>query len=477
MTPPPDPAPRPADAGFDPPLRSSLMTHRAALLALSLAAVLPACRDPAPPPPRPAAAPDSGPAVEDTAGALAPVAGDQPVDTAIRSAQRAVRGNPRRTRPLLELAQAFIRKARERSDPSWYEQAGDAVDRALRIDRDDATALQLQAHLFMQDHRFREARDAAQRIIDRHPNSSATYGVLGDAEMEVGHYAAAERAYQRMNDMRPNLASYARASWMRWLLGDIEGAIEVGQRAIGAGSPRSPEEVAWTTAQLGNLYVAVDDLDQAAQQYASAMRLFPDHPPAHLGLGRVAEARGDLAGAITHYQAAVRGSSITEHLAALAEALDAAGRAPEAREVTAQLERAGRRSDPRTLSLFYANRDIEHDAAVALARRELTHREDDVYTQDALAWALLRAGQLDEAQAMSTRARRLNTPEARFLFHGGMIALARGDRAEARSLLSDALQLNAHFDRRGVAEARRALASLGADAGPGPSPTPTRPAR
>jgi tetratricopeptide (TPR) repeat protein len=449
------------------------MTHRAALLALSLAALAPACRDPAPPVHRPAAAPDAGPAADDATGALAPVAGDQPVDALIRTAQRAVRANPRRTRPLLELAQAFVRKARERSDPSWYEQARDAIDRALRIDRDDATALQLQANLLMQGHRFREARDAALRIIERHPNNSVSYGILGDAEMEVGHYDAAERAYQRMNDMHPNLASYTRASWMRWLLGDIEGAIEVGRRAVGAGSPRSPEEVAWTAAQLGNLYLAVDDLDQAAQQYEGALRTFPDHPPSHLGMGRVLEARGDLPGALDHYRAAVRGSAITEHYAALVDALDAAGRADEVREVTAQLERAGRRSDPRTLSVFYANRDLEHDAAVALARRELGNREDDVYTQDALAWALLRAGQLDEAQAMSTRARRLNTPEARFLFHGGMIALARGDRAEARSLLSDALQLNAHFDRHGVAEARRALASLGADAGP----TPNGPAR
>ena len=102
-------------------------------------------------------------------------------------------------------------------------------------------------------------------------------------------------------------------------------------------------------------------------------------------------------------------------------------------------------------------------AAVALARRELSNRDEDVYTQDALAWALLRAGNLEEAQAMSVRARRLNTPEARFLFHGGMIALARGDRAEARTLLTDAVQLNAHFGRLGVAEARRALATLGAD--------------
>lgn len=445
------------------------MPYRRALC-LALALALPACRE-APPPARSSrpAAPATVP--DDLTGAMAAVAGDAPVDNLIRTAQGAVRRNPRRTRPLLDLAQAFIRKARERADPAWYEQANDAVNRALRVDREDAVALQLQAHLLMQDHRFRDARAAAERIVARHPNNSATYGILGDAEMELGHYAAAEQAYQRMANMRPNLASYTRASWMRWLLGDIEGAIDVGRRAVAAGSPRSPEEIAWTTVQLGNLYLAVDDLDQAAQAYDSALRTFPDHPPALLGLGRVAEARDNLPEAVTRYQAAVRGSSITEHLAALADALDAAGRTAEAREATAQLERAGRRSDPRTLSLFYANRDAEHAAAVELARRELANREEDIYSQDALAWALFRNGDLDEAQAMSARARRLNTPEARFLFHGGMIALARGDRAEARSLLSDALQLNAHFDRRNVAEARRALGTLGADAA---TPPPAR---
>ena len=74
---------------------------------------------------------------------------------------------------------------------------------------------------------------------------------------------------------------------------------------------------------------------------------------------------------------------------------------------------------------------------------------------------------------MSVRARRLNTPEARFLFHGGMIALARADRAEARTLLTEALQLNSHFGRLGVAEARRALATLGVDTDAS-TPRPTR---
>ncbi len=441
------------------------MTH---LRPLTLLTLLAACRQAPPPSRSPVDAGTPALVVIEEGGALAPSPGDAPVDRMIRAAQHAARENPRRTRPLLDLAQAFIRKAREQSDPAFYEQARDAIDRALRIDRDDAFALQVQAHLQMQDHRFREARDAAQRIIDAHPQNSAPYGILGDAEMELGHYDAAEHAYQRMLNMRPNLASYTRASWMRWLLGDIDGAIDLGHRAIGAGNPRNPEELAWTMGQVGNLHLAVDDLDAARQQYESALRTFPDDPPALLGMGRVLAARGDVPAAIERFRAAVRGSSTTEHLAALAGALETAGRASDAREVVAQLERAGRRSDPRTLATYYADRDVEHDAAVELARRELGNRDQDVFSQDALAWALFRAGQLDEAQRMSTLARRLNTPEAKFLFHGGMIALARRDRAEARSLLSDALQLNPHMDPRNVREARAALASIGGDAGTGP---------
>ena len=62
------------------------------------------------------------------------------------------------------------------------------------------------------------------------------------------------------------------------------------------------------------------------------------------------------------------------------------------------------------------------------------------------------------------RARRIHTRDARFAFHAGMIALALGHRPEAATLLREALATNAHFDARGAAEARRALATLG-DAG------------
>jgi tetratricopeptide (TPR) repeat protein len=438
------------------------MTHRRPLLSVFI--LLHACREPEAPP-RVSASLDAAVA-RDELGALAPVLGDTPTDRSLREAQLAVRRNPGRTRPLLRLAQLYVRKAREASDPSLYERADDAVTRALRIDPNDLSALQVRGLVLMQDHRFAEARDLATRAIARDRQQAIFYGLLGDAEMEVGHYTAAETAYQQMVNLRPNLASYSRGSWLRWLIGDPDGAIDLGRHAVEAGSPRVPEELAWTIVQLGNLQFSIGDLAGALTNYEAALRVFPNYPSALDARGVLRRARGDLAGAVSDARLAVLGSTTTEHLLHLGEAQRAAGRQAEADSTFAQAERAGRRSDPRALSLFYANHNRDQAAAVELARRELAARPDEVYSQDALAWALFRQGQLDEAAVLIDRARRLGTREARFAFHAGMIARARRAPDAARTLLCEALQMNPYFDVDGVAEARRALQEMDAGACP-----------
>jgi tetratricopeptide (TPR) repeat protein len=286
--------------------------------------------------------------------------------------------------------------------------------------------------------------------------------------MEVGHYEAAEAAYQRMIDLSPNLASYSRGSWLRWLIGDVDGALDLGRRAVEAGSPRVPEELAWTIVQLGNLHAARGDADEALRNFDAALRVFPNYPAALDARGALRRARGDAAAAVADARAAAQGSSTTEHLLHLGEALEDAGQRAEADEVYAQAERAGRRSDPRALALFYANHDRDHEAAVALARREIAARPEDVYAQDVLAWTLARAGQTDEAARLIDRARRMGTREARFAFHAAVIARAKGDAAAARTLACEALAMNPRFDPRGVAEARALVgerACAPADAG------------
>jgi Flp pilus assembly protein TadD len=83
-----------------------------------------------------------------------------------------------------------------------------------------------------------------------------------------------------------------------------------------------------------------------------------------------------------------------------------------------------------------------------------------VYIDDAYAWALYRAGHVDEARRMSAQALRLGTRDARLLYHAGAIAIAAGDRAHGRGLVTQALALNPGFDFTGSAEARKLLAPV-----------------
>jgi len=119
----------------------------------------------------------------------------------------------------------------------------------------------------------------------------------------------------------------------------------------------------------------------------------------------------------------------------------------------ADLLRLGRH-DRRTLAQFLATKNLAIDKALSLARAERRARPG-IYSEDTLAWALYRAGRLDEARAAADRALEHGTKDARLLYHAGAIRLAQGERDAGRTLIASALALNPKFDVTGAAEARR----------------------
>src|SRR5205807_8990054 len=82
------------------------------------------------------------------------------------------------------------------------------------------------------------------------PARPTAYGVLVDALVELGRYDEATAAAQVMTDMRPDLSSYSRISYLRELHGDTNGAMAAMRLAIQAGPLRS-EATAWCDVQLG----------------------------------------------------------------------------------------------------------------------------------------------------------------------------------------------------------------------------------
>ena len=75
-----------------------------------------------------------------------------------------------------------------------------------------------------------------------------------------------------------------------------------------------------------------------------------------------------------------------------------------------------------------------------MARQELKNRED-IFTIDAMAWALYAANRIPEARTFSNRAVATGTQDARLFYHAGVIALAAGDIEESRQWFNKAIAI------------------------------------
>jgi tetratricopeptide (TPR) repeat protein len=264
--------------------------------------------------------------------------------------------------------------------------------------------------------------------------------------------------------LRPDLSSYNRASYYRFVAGDPAGAIEVMKKAISAGS-RSAENVAWCYVDLGNLYFKTGRIKEAEAAYQSALRIFPAYHPAHAGLGRALAAEGRIPEAIDSYRRAQASVPLVEYAGALEDLYTLAAKPDEARkqagmvDMIDRMERAGGLNVNRNLAMVYADHDRKLDRALELVQTELAGRRD-IYTYDALAWVLFKNKKYAEAAHAKEKALELGTPEPAFYYHAGMIESALGQTQQAAKHLQRALEINARFDPRQAALAEAALKEL-----------------
>ena len=316
--------------------------------------------------------------------------------------------------------------------------------------------------VLVNEHKFDEARDLAQQILQRAPMDLMALGTLSDAYLEVGRYEEATTAAQKMMDMKPSLPSYTRASYLAWLRGDEKTALENIHEAIDAGKdPKDPEPRCWVMVQAAMIFWHKGDYPGADAGFKATLKECPDYPPALVGTGRVALGAGDFERARSVLELAFKESPLAVTAWLLGDARAGAGDAKGAEDAYGKVVKIGRGTDPRTLALFWATKDREHDEALRFVEKEKKVR-DDLYTEDTLAWALYRLGRFADARAASEKATALGTKDARLLYHAGAIRIAAGDRAAGEKLVKEALALNPKFDVTGSAEAARLVADEGA---------------
>ena len=382
------------------------------------------------------------------------------IDATIAAVQDRVRSGMAIASDFATLGSAYLQKARATAEPSYYSLAARALKRSLSEQPQDLPSLVGMGELALGRHDFADARRWARRVLRIDAHNATAHGILGDAAVELGRYGDALRSYQKMIDLRPSLASFARVSYARELAGDVPGAITAMKRAVVAGSTTADE--AWALNQLGDLYFNSGRLRAADRTYRSALAIAPDFVPPHAGLGRVEAARGSIGEAIRRFEAIADRYPLPQYVALLGDFYVASGRSEDARRqyelVRAQEElfdAAGVIPDVE-VTLFLADQGNDPRSALTLARAQYAERPS-VRVADALGWSLFKTGRIAQARRFSAESLRLGTQDASYHFHAGMIAKALGDRPAAHRHLSRALAINPHFSVLDSVRAKREL--------------------
>ncbi len=298
------------------------------------------------------------------------------------------------------------------------------------------------------EHDYPAALEAAKALNKRVPDDVMVYGLLTDANVELGNYSDAEVSAQWMLNLRPgNRPALIRAAHLRELFGDPEGAYELMDLALQSTPPSETEERAKALAQMGHYRLASANTDAAEKLLQQALKISAGYPPALKDLAEVRIAQKRYAEAVDLRQERYRREPRAGNLYDLAEALHLAGRETEAKETFAEfeakafLEASNKDNSNRELVFYYADHAQQPAKALKVAQQEYAWRHD-VFTLDAYAWALHVNGQDGEARKQMEIALAVGIRDAKLFRHAGDIAVQAGDLAAAEKYLRQSVELN-----------------------------------
>src|SRR3984885_2402631 len=187
-----------------------------------------------------------------------------PATQSIAGARTAVSDKPTEYAGYNLLATALVRRAQETSDGSFYTQAEEALKKSLEIAPNNFDTEKIQVSILLGEHEYPAALEAARALNKRVPDDVMVYGLLTDANVELGNYSDAENSAQWMLNLRPgNLPALTRAAHLRELFGDTEGAYELMELAYQSTAPTETLERAWILTQMGHLRLASGDTTSA----------------------------------------------------------------------------------------------------------------------------------------------------------------------------------------------------------------------
>ena len=393
-----------------------------------------------------------------------------PTKKSIAQFQARVSKNPHDFRSAIVLARLHMRNAREQDHFDSYVDAENVLRSALQFSPTENSIRSFLAETLMAQHRFTAAKKLAEKVIAEVPGSWMALSTLGDANMQLGNYQAAEKHYQKLTTRCNSAAATIRLSRYLEVTGNIEQAIHLAKSALqnqqALHSLKSTE--GWFHWRLGSLYLANGEHAAAKPYFESALDLNPRDSESLADLGKIAFIEGDTALAIRNLKKAIDLAEKPPYLILLGHIHHANHQLPEAKSVCEQARKllheeakhpvAGP-AHARERARFLLQQNEQTELALRLAKQDFKTRPD-LFAHDLLAWAYYKNGRIADAKKAIEQALAVNNRNAEILFHAGMIAAEIGEPRVAAERLSKALKLNAHFSIPGAAIAKMKLNEL-----------------
>jgi tetratricopeptide (TPR) repeat protein len=361
------------------------------------------------------------------------------------------------------LGDAYLRESRTTADPTYYAKAEAAYEKALALRPGDAGPLTGLGALAAARHDFAGALALTDRALAVNAYDATTWAVRSDALNELGRYDESFAAVQKMAELRPGVDTSTRASYAFELRGEVDKARLALEEAVQLAT--EPSDVGFAQYYLGELAWNSGDVPGARAAYQAGLEADPGSGALRAGLAKVLAAEGDTALALDELQSVVQQLPQPEFLVQYGELLEAAGREEDAQEqydvvrATQQLYAANGQDVDTELALFEADHGTPQDA-VAVAEKAYAKRPKSIFTQDAYAWALHKAGRSREALPVARQALRLGLRSPAMIARVGAIEVAAGERAAAAKTLARALALNPEYSPLHAPKAQELLASL-----------------
>lgn len=371
----------------------------------------------------------------------------------------------------VQLASRYSRKARDTGAEELYALAEQTLKKALTVSPKDPAVRLSMAGVLGFRHQFSEGLKLAEAVYAEFPENLDALAAIHDAQMGLGDEVAAEKSLNELVKLAkgPLTGLWVRQAHVAELHGHDDEALKLLKQCIpesleGQGDFRSPA-ILWFQLRLAHQLLDMGKTEEGAAQFEDAVGRLPKYFLAVSGLAEARAAQGRFDEALKLYGKTIALCPDPIFHMAVGDIHTKLGQADQAKAAYATAEKtildsgATPAEYSRELSLFYSERGLQPKKAVELARTDLTFRHD-IFGYDALAWALYRDGQFEEAAKASQQALRTGSRNAKLHYHAGMIQHRLGHADAARKHLTHAVAHHPAFSVLDADIARQTLKEL-----------------